>query len=345
MSASQDKKFMLRAIELAEFGRGYVSPNPVVGCVLVKDGLIIGEGWHKKFGEDHAEVNALNSVTNKELIIGSTAYVTLEPCAHFGNTPPCANRLVEEKVGRVVIGHSDPNPKVNGGGIKILEDAGIEVEVGVCEEECKYQNRVFLKNMIKNRPYFILKWAQTADGFVARENFDSKWISNELSRQQVHKLRAELDGILVGYNTVIHDNPSLTTRSWPGRNPVRIILDPENKLYGESLNIFNDEAQTIIFNLHEDKLDGNIRFVRVKSLDPNEVSQKLFESGVKSCLIEGGSKTLKNWINSGEWDEAIVFNSSNKFGRGINAPVLPESKILKEEKHISGDIVHHWINN
>ncbi|QCK16986.1 bifunctional diaminohydroxyphosphoribosylaminopyrimidine deaminase/5-amino-6-(5-phosphoribosylamino)uracil reductase RibD [Mangrovivirga cuniculi] len=336
---------MQRAIQLAEYGRGYVSPNPLVGCVLVKDGRIIGEGWHRRHGENHAEVNAIESVSDKSQIKGCTAYVTLEPCAHYGNTPPCANRLVEEKVQKVIIGHRDPNPKVNGGGIKILKDAGIAVEVGLLEEECRYQNRVFLTNMELERPFIVLKWAQTSDGFVARKNFDSKWISNSLSRQQVHKLRAEIDGILVGYNTIYYDNPELTTRDWPGKNPVRVILDPRNELTDRKLNIYNKKARTIIFNSAENSDNDNIQKIKLVDFDPSFVLEKLYEEGVRSVLVEGGSITLGRWINTGEWDEAQVFVSPTTFDNGIPAPIITGQGKLKKEKQIEDDIVQIWINN
>ncbi|MCX2744670.1 bifunctional diaminohydroxyphosphoribosylaminopyrimidine deaminase/5-amino-6-(5-phosphoribosylamino)uracil reductase RibD [Mangrovivirga sp. M17] len=345
MSLPEDKKYMQRAIQLAEYGRGYVSPNPLVGCVLVKNGEIIGEGWHRKYGENHAEVNAIESVTDKSQIPGCTAYVTLEPCAHFGNTPPCANRLVEEKVKKVIIGHRDPNPKVNGGGIKILKEAGIEVEVGVLEEECQYQNRVFLTNMELDRPFIVLKWAQTSDGFVARENFDSKWISNTLSRQQVHKLRSEIDAILVGYNTVYYDNPELTTRDWPGNNPVRVVLDPRNELKDKRLKIFNKKANTIIFNSSENLVDGNIHKIKLEDFDPSFVLERLFEAGIRSVLVEGGSITLGRWINTGEWDEAHVYISPVTFENGIPAPIIAGQGKLQKEKQIENDIVQFWINN
>ncbi|MEQ9412696.1 MAG: bifunctional diaminohydroxyphosphoribosylaminopyrimidine deaminase/5-amino-6-(5-phosphoribosylamino)uracil reductase RibD, partial [Cyclobacteriaceae bacterium] len=217
-----DKFYMLRAMELAKNGIGHVSPNPLVGCVIVYEGKIIGEGWHGKYGEAHAEVNAVNAVADKSILNGAAVYVNLEPCAHTGKTPPCADLLVKHKVKRVVIANVDPNPLVAGKGIAKLKDAGVEVLTGVLEEAGRELNKRFFTFLKHKRPFVILKWAQTSDGFIARENFDSKWISNEYSRKLVHKWRTEEDSILVGYNTALYDNPKLTARDWTGRNPVRI---------------------------------------------------------------------------------------------------------------------------
>jgi diaminohydroxyphosphoribosylaminopyrimidine deaminase / 5-amino-6-(5-phosphoribosylamino)uracil reductase len=216
---------MQRAIQLAKLGLGNVAPNPMVGAVIVYNDIIIGEGYHQKYGEAHAEVNAINSVKNKELLNESTIYVSLEPCSHYGKTPPCANLIVENGIKKVVIGCSDPNPLVAGNGIKILIEAQIEVIDNVLEKECIELNKRFFTYINKNRPFIILKWAQTANGFIARENFDSKWISCEESRMWVHKWRAEEAAILVGKNTAKYDNPSLTVRDWNGKNPLRVVLD------------------------------------------------------------------------------------------------------------------------
>ena len=232
---------MKRAFELAILGRGKVAPNPLVGCVIVKNKKIIGEGFHQAYGAAHAEVNAIKNATTE--IAGGTAYVTLEPCAHHGKTPPCADLLITQKVAKVVIASQDPFEAVNGAGIKRLKAAGIKVKIGCMQEEEHYLNRRFLTFISKSRPYIILKWAQTQDHFIARTDFNSKWISNPLSRQMVHKWRSEEMAILVGYNTAKHDNPRLTTRDWQGSNPIRIVIDPRNQL-NKVLNVFDGTQPT-----------------------------------------------------------------------------------------------------
>ena len=214
--------YMHRALELARNGAGKVSPNPMVGCVIVHNGTIIGEGWHQQFGGPHAEPNAIAAVNNQELLKDATLYVTLEPCAHFGKTPPCAHLIIEKQIPRVVVCNLDPNPLVAGKGIKLLKDAGIEVKTGILAQEGAFLNRRFFTYINHKRPFIILKWAETADGFVARENYDSKWISNALSRKLVHKWRTEEDAILVGKNTALYDNPQLTSRDWEGKNPISV---------------------------------------------------------------------------------------------------------------------------
>ena len=253
---------MRRALELAENGRGQVSPNPLVGCVIEHHGKIIGEGWHQKYGEAHAEVNAVNSVKDKSLLKEACVYVSLEPCAHFGKTPPCADLLVENQVKKVVICNTDPNPLVAGKGIVKLREAGIEVETGILEKEGLELNKRFFHYLEKKRPYIILKWAETADGFIARKNFDSKWISNTLSRKLVHKWRTEEDAILVGTNTALYDNPQLNARDWTGNNPVRIVIDRHLKLPAD-LHLFDEQIPTICYNLIKNRNSGNVTFVKV----------------------------------------------------------------------------------
>ncbi|MBB6326478.1 diaminohydroxyphosphoribosylaminopyrimidine deaminase/5-amino-6-(5-phosphoribosylamino)uracil reductase [Algoriphagus iocasae] len=325
-----DLHYMQRALELAEKGRGNVSPNPMVGCVLVKDDRIIGEGYHQKYGEAHAEVNAVNSVLDQNSIIGSTAYVTLEPCAHFGKTPPCANLLVEKKVGKVVIAAMDSNPLVGGKGIQILKDAGIEVETGLLEKEARWQNRRFFSQIEKNRPYVILKWAQTQDGFVARNDFSSKWISNSSSRQLVHKWRAEEDAILVGKNTAKYDDPALNVRDWVGKNPVRLVIDSKLEL-PQDLKLFDQAVPTICYNTIKSEEKGNLEFVKFKSgFSIQQILDDLHKRKIQSLIVEGGTYLLQKFLESELWDEARVFTSQNKFGEGIAAPSItkPASEIL-----------------
>ncbi|RAI94949.1 bifunctional diaminohydroxyphosphoribosylaminopyrimidine deaminase/5-amino-6-(5-phosphoribosylamino)uracil reductase RibD [Algoriphagus yeomjeoni] len=318
-----DELYIRRALELAEFGRGKVSPNPLVGCVIVHQDRIIGEGYHQRYGQAHAEVNAVNSVENQELLAEATAYVTLEPCAHVGKTPPCANLLVEKKVKRVVIAAFDTNPLVGGKGIQILKDAGIEVQTGVLENEARTQNKRFFTQIEKKRPYVILKWAQTADGFVAREDFSSKWITNASSRQLVHKWRAEEDAIMVGKNTAKYDDPALNVRDWVGKNPLRIVIDSKLEL-PSTLKLFDEAVPTICFNTLKSEVLGTLEFVMLRTgFQVSDVLEDLHKRNIQSIIIEGGSYLLNKFLASELWDEARVFTSSNKFGSGIAAPIPP----------------------
>ena len=316
--------YMRRALELAEWGRGYVSPNPMVGCVIVHEDRIIGEGWHREFGGPHAEVHAVNSVENQALLSESTVYVTLEPCAHWGKTPPCANLLVEKKVNKVIIAATDSNPLVGGKGIEILKNAGIAVETGVLEEESRWQNRRFFTQIEKQRPYVILKWAQTEDGLVARENFDSKWISNSQSRQLVHKWRAEEDAILVGKNTAAYDNPRLDVRDWVGKNPIRVVLDSHLGL-PKNLNLFDQSIPTLIFNTVKSESIENLEWIRLSEINPEVILKELHSRKIQSLIVEGGSQVLRQFIESGLWDEARVFTAPTRFDRGISAPILNQN--------------------
>lgn len=320
---------MQRALELAELGRGNVSPNPMVGCVIVYDDKVIGEGYHQKYGEAHAEVNAISNVKDHSILPECTAYVTLEPCAHQGKTPPCADLLIEKEIKRVVVACRDPFDQVDGKGFEKLKQAGIQVEVGLMEKEAVELNNRFFTSIQNERPYVILKWAQTSDGFVARENYDSKWISNPYSRQLVHKWRAEEDAILVGKNTAIHDNPKLTTREWIGKNPVRILLDSNLEVH-KDFNLFSKEAETIILNSLEEKKERNIEWIKTDMNNPWSVLRKLHEHKIQSVIVEGGSQVLNSFINENCWDEARVFTSSATFKKGVEAPDI-EGEIVKEE--------------
>ncbi|MBS4071260.1 MAG: bifunctional diaminohydroxyphosphoribosylaminopyrimidine deaminase/5-amino-6-(5-phosphoribosylamino)uracil reductase RibD [Algoriphagus sp.] len=315
---------MRRALELAEWGRGYVSPNPKVGCVIVHQDRIIGEGWHRAYGGPHAEVHAINSVENQSLLPESTVYVTLEPCAHWGKTPPCANLLEEKKVKKVIIAAVDSNPLVGGKGIEILKNAGIAVETGVLEEKARWQNRRFFTQIEKQRPYVILKWAQTEDGLVARENFDSKWISNAQSRQLVHKWRAEEDAILVGKNTAAYDNPRLDVRDWVGKNPIRVVLDSHLGL-PKNLNLFDQSIPTLIFNTVKSETIENLEWIRLSEINPKVILKELHSRKIQSLIVEGGSQVLSQFIESGLWDEARVFTAPTRFDRGIAAPTLNQN--------------------
>ncbi|MEM6738194.1 MAG: bifunctional diaminohydroxyphosphoribosylaminopyrimidine deaminase/5-amino-6-(5-phosphoribosylamino)uracil reductase RibD [Bacteroidota bacterium] len=325
-----DILFMQRALDLAQRGKGLVAPNPMVGCVIVDDQKIIGEGYHKNYGEAHAEVNAINSVGNPDLLRRSTVYVSLEPCAHFGKTPPCADLLIHNQVKKVIVACEDPFNLVDGKGIERLKDAGIEVEVGVLKNEAISLNKRFFTFHQKKRPYIILKWAQTADGFVARENHDAKWISNPYSRQLVHKWRTEEDAILVGKDTALYDNPSLTARDWSGKNPTRILLDSKLEL-PYNLKLYNQEADSLILNTIKFSVSNKNTWLKLSEITPQTVLHTLYEKNIQSVIIEGGKKVLNAFIQENCWDEARIFVSTKTFGKGLEAPQL-QGDIEQTEK-------------
>lgn len=315
-----DELYIQRTFDLAAMGLGKVSPNPLVGCVVVHEGRVIGEGWHKKYGDAHAEVNAIENVADKNLLPESTVYVNLEPCAHFGKTPPCADLLVKSGVKRVVIANVDSNPLVGGKGIKRLEEAGIEVTAGILEKEGSALNKRFFTSLNEKRPYIILKWAQTSDGFIARSNYDSKWISNEMSRRIVHKWRSEEDAIMVGTTTAHYDNPKLNVRDWSGRNPVRVIVDRNLRLK-KNLYVFDGTQATLCYNTKVDKEEKNLNYVKLEETDFIEaLLQDLYERNLHSVIVEGGSILLNLLVQENLWDEARVFVSPQEFEVGIAAP-------------------------
>jgi len=325
---------MQRALELAQNGLGSVAPNPLVGCVIVCKNKIIGEGWHQQFGGPHAEVNAVNSVKNQELLSNSTVYVNLEPCAHHGKTPPCADMLVKHRVKKVVIANEDPNPLVNGGGIQKLQEAGIEVTTGLLADSGLELNRRFFTYQKKRRPYIILKWAQTADGFVARSNYDSKWISNNSSRKLVHKWRGEEQSILVGFNTAKYDDPQLNVRDWSGKNPLRLVIDKNLELSSD-LQLFDGNQATVCYNLSKDEEEHNLIYKQVSSNIAEDVLTDLYNRKIQSVIIEGGASTLERFINLNLWDEARVFVGNETFGSGIKAPTL--NKPIFAQENIEDD--------
>ncbi|MBS1489825.1 MAG: bifunctional diaminohydroxyphosphoribosylaminopyrimidine deaminase/5-amino-6-(5-phosphoribosylamino)uracil reductase RibD [Bacteroidetes bacterium] len=326
-----DEFFMQRALELARLGIGDVSPNPRVGCVVVYDHKIIGEGWHKKWGEAHAEVNALASVKDKALLKESTVYVNLEPCSHTGKTPPCADLLIQHQVKKVVIANVDTNPLVAGNGIKKLAEAGIEITSGVMEKEGRELNKRFFTFLEKQRPYIILKWAQTADGFIAQKNFESKWISNDLSRVLVHRWRAEEEAVLVGTKTASHDNPGLTVRHWSGRNPVRIVIDRFLRL-SPHLQLFDQTSKTICYNVLKHEEHPNLIFVRLDEANfIGQLVKDLARQKIQSVIVEGGAQTLQGFLDTGFWDEARIFTSPRTFGTGIAAPSI-RGRVVEELK-------------
>ncbi|MEA5258505.1 bifunctional diaminohydroxyphosphoribosylaminopyrimidine deaminase/5-amino-6-(5-phosphoribosylamino)uracil reductase RibD [Arcicella aquatica] len=321
--ANKSEMWMARALQLARLGAGTVSPNPMVGCVIVHHEKIIGEGWHRKYGEAHAEVNAVNSVIDKSLLTEADVYVTLEPCSHFGKTPPCADLLVKHAVKRVIICNVDSNPLVGGKGIAKLQAAGIAVETGILAEQGRALNKRFFTFIEKQRPYIILKWAETADGFIAKENFEAVQISNALSRRVVHKMRSEEDAIMVGTNTARYDNPSLNTRFWTGKSPLRIVIDKDLAL-DKSLHIFDGSQPTICYNLLVNKEENNVVFVKIAEEKGflSTIIQDLAQRKVQSLIVEGGSKLLQSFIDANLWDEAIVLQSKKILEGGIAAPKI-----------------------
>ena len=318
----QDEIFMQRAMELAVLGAGSVSPNPMVGSVIVHDGRIIGEGWHQQYGGPHAEVIAVNSVSDKTLLKQSTVYVTLEPCSHFGKTPPCSEMLIDQAVKKVVVANVDTNPIVNGGGLHKLRAAGVDVVTGILDKRGRELNKRFFTFVEKKRPYIILKWAETADGFIARKNFDSKWISDDFSRQLVHKMRSYEDAVLVGMRTVQLDNPQLSVRDWSGRNPIRIVIDRFLKL-SEKLNVFDGTQTTLIYNVLKHEESAKVSLIRIDEDNfLTHLIHDLYKRNIQSVIIEGGAQTLQAFISEGFWDEANVFISPEKFRDGIKAPSI-----------------------
>jgi diaminohydroxyphosphoribosylaminopyrimidine deaminase/5-amino-6-(5-phosphoribosylamino)uracil reductase len=331
---NMDIHWMERALLLAEYGRGHVSPNPMVGCVIVHQDRIIGEGWHRQYGGPHAEVRAVEDVerrNNAHLLTESTVYVTLEPCSHTGKTPPCADLLIRKKVRKVVVCNGDPNPLVSGRGITRLLAAGIEVVCDVLADEGLKLNKRFFTGILQKRPYIILKWAETADGFITAENGEPLQISGEFSAMRVHQWRSEEDGILVGYNTAQTDNPRLNVRHWAGINPVRIVLDRGMQLPG-SLHLFDHSQPTIVVNYNKEtepvvmpERYGDHSSVSYLQVNPgeNELEQMLLtlqKRGIQSVLIEGGAKVLSSFLNAGLWDEIRRCQSLITTGGGIKAP-------------------------
>ncbi len=338
-----NEKYMQRCISLASQGLGNTAPNPMVGSVIVYDNKIIGEGYHRKCGEAHAEVNAINAVKDKNLLKRSTLYVNLEPCSHYGKTPPCANLIAQLNIPEVIIGTMDTASHVSGRGIDILKRAGCKVKVGVLEKESRALNKRFFTFYEKKRPYIILKWAETLDGFIdveRKENHpvEPTWITNEFSKMLVHKWRDEEQSILIGTNTAKADNPMLTTRNWAGKNPLRIVFDRELKLPAD-LNVFNADAETIII-ADKSKRTSTKKYlntnVGIEFVDYNqEFDKQLFEvltkQNIQSVIIEGGAKILNYFMTHNLWDEARVFVGNKDFIKGVYAPQI-NGKVINEEK-------------
>ena len=321
------QKYIKRCIQLAKNGLGTTYPNPLVGSVIVYNNQIIGEGWHRKSGEPHAEVNAINSVKDKSLLAKATIYVSLEPCSHFGKTPPCCDLIIKHKIPNVVVGTIDPNSKVAGSGIKRLIDNGVNVTVGVLEKECNELNKRFFTFHQKKRPYIILKWAESQDGFIAPLTKDKKepvWISNEFSRQLVHKWRSEEQAILVGTNTVLDDNPKLDVRDWIGENPIRIILDRTGKI-SNAFFVKDEKTKTIIITEQENVTSSENCIYENAIFDTKltrTIANILYKYGIQSIVVEGGRQTLQSFIEDNLWDEARVFIGNIHLKSGLKAPLI-----------------------
>jgi diaminohydroxyphosphoribosylaminopyrimidine deaminase/5-amino-6-(5-phosphoribosylamino)uracil reductase len=335
----ENEFFMRRCLQLAAMAESYVAPNPMVGAVLVCDGKIAGEGYHCRYGQAHAEPNAINKVTDKNLLAKCTLYVNLEPCSHFGKTPPCTNLIIESKIPRVVVGTLDPNPKVAGAGVRLLREAGVDVTVGVLAAECRALNKRFFIFQEKHRPYILLKWAQTADGFIdkIREAAEKPLaISNTVTKQLTHKMRTENQAIMVGTNTVLMDNPKLLAQHWTGRNPLRVILDRQGRI-PETFNVMDGKSETLIFTETKREDYDKLRFIKIdfdKNISQNVVNE-LFKQNINSVLVEGGAQLLNSFIASNLWDEANVEISPQTIGSGIFAPKLNvfPSEIREIEGH------------
>lgn len=336
------EKYIQRCIELAINGLGTTYPNPMVGSVIVYNNKIIGEGWHRKAGEPHAEVNAINSVKDKSLLQKSTIYVSLEPCSHFGKTPPCCDLIIKNKIPNVVIATVDPNEKVSGNGIKKLIAAGANVTVGILEKECNELNKRFFTFHQKKRPYIILKWAESLDGFIAPDptfrktlNDNEKkpvWITNRYSRQLVHKWRSEEQAILAGTQTVIDDNPKLDVRDWTGDNPIRVVLDQNNRIPYNS-HVFDNQFKTIVISKSIRDLDKENLIFEIIDFEKNmaqQLTESMYRNQIQSVIIEGGRQTLQTFIDANLWDEARVFSGNTVFTDGKKAPTLPKSYRKKQ---------------
>ena len=328
--------YIKRCIEIAKNGLGSTRPNPLVGSVIVYNNQIIGEGYTSAYGSNHAEVNAINSVKDKTLLRLSTIYVTLEPCSHYGKTPPCSDLIIKHQIPKVVIGCVDDNTQIAGKGIEKLKNEGCKVIVGVLETECKEHHKRFFTFHNKKRPYIILKWAQAADGFIAPETKNEQkpvWITSPYSRQLVHKWRTEEQAILIGTHTVLCDNPSLTVRDWTGQNPMRLVIDRENKL-SKNYAVFNEDAKTTIVSSNDLDFSNNVA---------QQICGILFKNDINSVIVEGGAKTLQTFIDENLWDEARVFTGNMQFKKGAKAPMF-SGKLISEETILS-DVLKIYKND
>lgn len=338
------KIYIQRCIELAKNGLGNTYPNPMVGSVIVYEGKIIGEGWHQKAGTPHAEVHAIQSVKDKSLLSKSTLYVSLEPCSHFGKTPPCSDLIIKHKIPKVVIGSIDPNEKVSGKGIQKLHDAGVDVTVGILEKKCMALNKRFFTFHNLQRPFIILKWAESADGFIAPTHKSEKkpvWITNQYSRQLVHKWRTEEEAILAGTTTVLDDNPQLNSRDWFGKNPTRIVIDRLGKISSD-YQVKNKKQKTIIFT-EQEIVTSDENLIYENAIFDNHSSKKiidhLYTIGIQSVIVEGGQKTLQQFIDADLWDEARIFKGTLIFKNGTKAPIISEHDNITKKNILNDQLL------
>lgn len=342
------EKHMKRCLELAVKGLGNVAPNPMVGCVIVYNGEVIGEGYHQKYGEAHAEVNAINAIIDKELLKNSTLYVNLEPCSHFGKTPPCADLIIKYKIPRVVIGTIDSNILVAGNGIEKLKASGVEVTIGMLEADCKKLNKRFFTFQEKKRPYVILKWAQTTDGFIDVKRHEESTnkpiqISNSDSKKLLHLWRSQEQAIMIGTNTALLDNPQLTVREVKGKNPLRITIDKWLRI-PKHFYLFDHTTPTLVFTASDEPAQINLDFVKIDFEQPiiPQVLNELYKRNIQSLIVEGGEYILNSFIDANLWDSARVFISEKKLEKGVHAPVLKQEPVVKE--NISGDKLLFYVN-
>lgn len=344
--SAEDIQYMRRCLELAVLGKGHCAPNPMVGSVVVHNKHIIGEGYHHHYGEAHAEVNAIHTVKDKTLLSSSALYVNLEPCSHVGKTPPCADFIIQHRIPEVVIGIKDVNPQVSGRGIQKLLNAGCKVRIGCLEDECFDLNRRFITYMQQQRPYVILKWAQSLDGYIDRirkpgDVSEPTWINDKVDLALVHKWRTEEPAIMVGTNTAINDNPQLTARLWYGTNPLRIVIDRNLRL-PDTLFLFDGTAKTIVFTAKEAENKENIRYVRI-DFSVNILSQilnYLYRQNIQSLIVEGGATLLQSFIDHCLWDEARIFYGDKIMGNGLKAPVLHASPYSSDRLNSSTLVVY-----
>ncbi|QHS62984.1 bifunctional diaminohydroxyphosphoribosylaminopyrimidine deaminase/5-amino-6-(5-phosphoribosylamino)uracil reductase RibD [Chitinophaga agri] len=347
MDSSFDEFYMQRCIQLAKLGAGNVAPNPMVGAVLVHEGRIIGEGYHRQYGYAHAEVNCVRSVTpeDRHLIPAATIYVSLEPCAHYGKTPPCAALIVSEKIGTVVIGCVDTFSKVAGKGIEILKNAGVTVRTGVLESACRELNSRFFTFHEEQRPYIILKWAQNRDGYMAAANGTPVRISNHLTDRLVHRWRSEEMGILVGTNTAVADNPRLNNRHWTGKDPLRIVIDRTLKT-PRDFHLWKGPAHSLFISERSAAETDTVAIVTADFTQPllPQLMKILHERKILSVLVEGGAHVLREFIAHDLWDEARVITGHNPLAQGVNAPVLP-TVLLNNELILESDLIRYYRNS
>ena len=338
------EKYMWRCIQLAQNGMNHTAPNPMVGAVIVCDGRIIGEGYHVRCGEAHAEVNAIRSVVDKESLKRSTIYVSLEPCSHYGKTPPCADLIIRMQIPRVVIGCKDPFVQVAGQGIERLRNAGCEVVVGVLEKECRQLIRHFITFNTLRRPYITLKWAESADGFidVVRTQGKPARLSNDLTAMRVHKLRAENDAIMVGTNTAELDNPSLTVRHWWGDNPLRVVTDSELRLSGE-LTLFDGTVPTLVLTRCGERNHPHAEHVLWGDDETmlEHLMKELYQRKKQTLMVEGGRQLLQSFIDAGLWDEILIEKSAQSLGHGISSPQVHGENAFESECHFGHTVLHY----